>query len=74
MLSAWAQTSVVTFNLNMENVTASSSGVFLGGGVMGDGHVHGSDFHSGYARLVELREMSNPLASAGQPIRNTFKS
>ena len=36
MLGAWAQTSVVTFNLNMENVTASSSGVFLGGGVMGD--------------------------------------
>ena len=36
MAGAWAQTSVVTFNLNMENVTASSSGVFLGGGVMGD--------------------------------------
>jgi len=36
MAGAWAQTSVVTFNLNMENENVSSSGVFLGGGVMGD--------------------------------------
>jgi hypothetical protein len=36
MAGAWAQTSVVTFNLNMENENVSSAGVFLGGGVMGD--------------------------------------
>ena len=33
---AWAQTSVVTFEVNMENETVSSTGVYLGGGVMGD--------------------------------------
>ena len=33
---AWAQTSVVTFEVNMENENVSSTGVYLGGGVMGD--------------------------------------
>ena len=33
---AWAQTSVVTFEVNMENETVSSTGVYLGGGVMGN--------------------------------------
>ena len=33
--TSWAQTSVVTFNLNMENETVSEGGVYLGGGVIG---------------------------------------
>ena len=33
--TSWAQTSVVTFNLNMENETVSDGGVYLGGGVIG---------------------------------------
>ena len=36
MAGAWAQTSLVTFNVNMENETVSPDGVYLGGGVMGD--------------------------------------
>ena len=35
--TSWAQTSVVTFNLNMENETVSDGGVYLGGGVIGGG-------------------------------------
>ena len=34
-LSAAAQTSTVTFNVNMANETVAESGVFLGGGIMG---------------------------------------
>ena len=33
--TSWAQTSVVTFNLNMENETVSEGGVYLGAGVIG---------------------------------------
>ena len=36
MAGASAQSSVVTFTLNMENETVSSSGVYLGGGVIGN--------------------------------------
>ena len=37
---AWAQTSVVTFNVNMENETVSPDGVYLGGGVIGGPTAH----------------------------------
>ena len=33
--TSWAQTSVVTFNLNMENETVSAAGVYIAGSFQG---------------------------------------
>jgi hypothetical protein len=54
---AWAQTSMVTFNVNMSNETVSEAGVFLGGGVIG-GHdayqLSDTDGDGTYSVTVEL--------------------
>ena len=54
---AWAQTSMVTFNVNMSNETVSEAGVYLGGGVIG-GHdayqLSDTDGDGTYSVTVEL--------------------
>ena len=54
---AWAQTSMVTFNVNMSNETVSEAGVYLGGGVIG-GHdayqLSDTDGDGTYSVTIEL--------------------
>ena len=54
---AWAQTSMVTFNVNMSNESVSEAGVYLGGGVIG-GHdayqLTDTDGDGTYSVTVEL--------------------
>lgn len=54
---AWAQTSMVTFNVNMSNETVSEAGVYLGGGVIG-GHdayqLTDTDGDGTYSVTIEL--------------------
>lgn len=54
---AWAQTSMVTFNVNMSNETVAETGVYIGGGVIGGHNAHqltDDDGDGTYSVTIEL--------------------